>query len=118
MEVVELYELTDVERDSLLNFQLEGEYGRKTYFLKHVCDEAIDRFNNELWCFDHKEEIDRQRQALHNKRLMELMKNHDMSRAFDDLRRNFFRTLGELRKQQKWRRENRVIDVTPNDPER
>ena len=45
------------------------------------------------------------------------MKNHDMSRAFDDLRRNFFRTLGELRKHQKWRKESRVIDVTPTDAE-
>jgi hypothetical protein len=115
MDAIELYELTDSERGNLLKFQFEGEHGRKTCFLEQVCDEAIDRFNTEIWCFDNKEEIDQQLQALHNKRLMELMKNHDMSRAFDDLRRNFFRTLGELRKHQKWRKESRVIDVTPTD---
>lgn len=115
LEAMELYELTDSERGNLLGFQLEGEYGRKIYFLQNVFDEAIKLFNDELWCFDHKEEIEQQQQTLQNKRLMELMKNQDMSRAFDDLRRNFFRTLGELRKHQKWRKESRVIDVTPTD---
>jgi hypothetical protein len=39
------------------------------------------------------------------------MQNEKPIRAFDDLRRNFYRTLGELRKHQEWRRKMQVVDV-------
>jgi len=42
---------------------------------------------------------------------MELMQNEKPSRAFNDLRRNFYRTLSELRKHQEWKRKIQVIDV-------
>ena len=42
---------------------------------------------------------------------MELMQNEKPSRAFDDLRRNFYRTLSELRKHQEWKRKMQVVDV-------
>jgi hypothetical protein len=42
---------------------------------------------------------------------MELMENEKPSRAFDDLRRNFYRTLSELRKHQEWKRKMQVVDV-------
>lgn len=38
-------------------------------------------------------------------------------RTFDDLARDFYRTLSELRKQQEWRRKHTVIDVTPTSVE-
>jgi hypothetical protein len=42
---------------------------------------------------------------------MELMQNEKPSRAFDDLRRNFYRTLSELHKHREWKRKMQVVDV-------
>lgn len=42
---------------------------------------------------------------------MDLMQNERLSRAFDDLRRNFYRTLSELRKHQECKRKMQVLDV-------
>lgn len=39
--------------------------------------------------------------------------NWNNSPAKDDLSRNFYRTLKELRIQQAWRKQNQIIDVTP-----
>ena len=110
-------ELSNPTIKELLSLEYQLGDGTKDYVLNYVFQDAFETFKNEQGCFDLARDIQEQKQALQNKRLMELMKNHDMSRAFDDLRRNFFRTLGELRKHQKWRKESRVIDVTPTDAE-
>ncbi len=39
------------------------------------------------------------------------MQNEKPSRAFVDLRRNFYPTLSELRKHQDWKRKMQVVDV-------
>jgi hypothetical protein len=39
------------------------------------------------------------------------MENEKSSRALNDLRRNFYRTLSELRKHQEWKRKMQVVDV-------
>ena len=61
--------------------------------------------------FDHRLDIEKELQAVKDKRLMEIMQNEKPSRAFDDLRRNFYRTLGELRKHQEWRHKMQVVDA-------
>ena len=42
---------------------------------------------------------------------MELMQNKKPSRAFDDLRRNFYRSLSELQKHWELKRKMQVVDV-------
>jgi hypothetical protein len=44
-------------------------------------------------------------------RLIRSIAVEDLSRPTEDLNRQFFRALGELRRQQKWRKEMRVVDV-------
>ena len=44
-------------------------------------------------------------------RLINTMASEGLSRPTEDLNRQFFRALGELRRQQKWRKEMRVVDV-------
>ena len=42
---------------------------------------------------------------------MELISNEQLTRAFDDLLRNFYRTLSELRKYQDWKRKIQAVDM-------
>lgn len=64
-----------------------------------------------FWLCKNRAQIEQELQAVKDKRLMELMQNEKPSRAFDDLRRNFYRTLSELRKHQEWKRKMQVVDV-------
>jgi hypothetical protein len=43
------------------------------------------------------------------------MASDKRNRASEDLSRAFFKTLGELRRQQKWRKDTRIIDVSDAD---
>lgn len=42
---------------------------------------------------------------------MQMMQNKMSSRAFDDLRRNTYLTLSELRKHQEWKRKVQAVDM-------
>jgi hypothetical protein len=77
------------------------------YFLR----ETIKDLQKTIWICGIRPKIEEELQAVKDKRLMELMQNEKPSRAFDDLRRNFYRTLGELRKHQEWKRKMQVVDV-------
>jgi hypothetical protein len=49
------------------------------------------------------------------RRLLVELNLKDSGRVRDDLSREFFRTLSELRRQQQWRRQLEMIDVSPED---
>ena len=74
--------------------------------------DSIEELNQIIWFCDNRTQIEQELQTVKDKRLMELMQNEKPSRAFDDLRRNFYRTLSELRKHQEWKRKMQVVDVT------
>ena len=73
--------------------------------------ETIKDLGQTIWLFEIRPKTEQELQVVKDKRLMELMENEKPSRAFDDLRRNFYRTLSELRKHQEWRRKMQVVDV-------
>lgn len=50
--------------------------------------------------------------AVKEKRIFKLMVSEKNNRVSEDLSRAFFKTLGELRRQQKWRKDIRTIDVS------
>jgi hypothetical protein len=50
-----------------------------------------------------------------DQRLLALMEVPTAARARDDLSREFYRTLTELRKHQAWRQMQQLIDITPKD---
>ena len=52
-------------------------------------------------------------QRLRASRLAASVTSERNERAHDHLSRSFYKTLTELRKQQDWRRQQQVIDVTP-----
>jgi len=96
---------------NVLRYTFINDEGDEQLFLDFVLKKSISYFQDELYIFTIIREIEKQSKALHDQRLMALMENPVSSRAFDDLRRNFYRTLTELRKHQEWRRKMRAIDV-------
>ena len=96
---------------NVLRYTFINDEGDEESFLASVFKDALHYFENELKCFVSMDEIRRQSQALQDQRLMSLMENPQSSRAFDDVRRNLFRTLGELRKHQEWRRKLQAINL-------
>ena len=95
---------------NVLRYTFTNHLGEEESFLADVFRNSLQYFKNELECFEDMDEIRKQSQALQDQRLMALMENPKSSRAFDDLRRNFYRTLSELRKHQEWRRKMQAID--------
>lgn len=74
----------------------------------------LDEANALIYALDHLAEIKAVEQRVKDQRLTNLMLAEGPSRAKDDLSRNFYRTLKELRIQQAWRKQNQIIDVTPS----
>lgn len=74
--------------------------------------EARQWLNQIQWVAEHLDEIKAAIASVKEKRLLDLMQDQGIVRAHDDLSRAFYRTLGELRRQQSWRQKMGIIDVT------
>ena len=105
------FEFTNSTAKNLLRYKIENDDGDPELFWSYFLREAIEELQEIIWFCDNRAEIEQELQAVKDRRLMELMQNEKPSRAFDDLRRNFYRTLSELRKHQEWRRKMQVVDV-------
>ena len=105
------YEIFNPTAANVLRYTINNSEGDEESFLAVVFKNSLQYFQNELKCFENMDEIRKQSQALQDQRLMALMENPKSSRAFDDLRRNFYRTLTELRKHQEWRRKMQAMDI-------
>ena len=66
-----------------------------------------------IWCAEHRAQIEEEIQMIKDQRLLALMEVPTAARARDDLIREFYRTLTELRKHQAWRQRQQLIDITP-----
>jgi|SRR5450830_53743 len=75
--------------------------------------EARRWLNQIQWVAEHLDQIKAAIASIKEKRLLELMQDQGIMRAYDDLSRAFYRTLAELRRQQSWRQKMGIIDVTP-----
>lgn len=73
---------------------------------------VIEDLNKIIRFCDYHPLIEQELQAVKDIRLMESMQIEKPSRAFDDLRRNFYRTLSELRKHREWKCKMQVVDMT------
>jgi hypothetical protein len=105
------YGFTNPTAKNVLRYEIENDDGQTELFWTYVLKIAIEDLNKIIWFCDHRPKIEQELQVVKDKRLMELMQNERPSRAFDDLRRNFYRTLSELRKHQEWKRKMQVVDV-------
>lgn len=111
VEYINHYGFTNPTAKNVLRYEIENDDGQKELFWSYFLKDSITDLKQTIWFCDNRAEIEKELQAVKDKRLMELMQNERPSRAFDDLRRNFYRTLSELRKHQEWRRKMQVVDV-------
>jgi ferritin len=105
------YEFTNPTAKNVLRYEIENDDGKTELFWSYFLREAAEDLQKKIWFCDSRPKIEKELQVVKDRRLMELMQNEKPSRAFDDLRRNFYRTLGELRKHQEWKRKMQVVDV-------
>lgn len=92
-----------------------GDYtGLITLLGAKLGQRLLDEANALIYALDHLEQIKSAEQRVKDQRLTNMMLADGPSRAKDDLSRNFYRTLKELRIQQTWRKQNQIIDVTPS----
>lgn len=109
---IEEFDFTHPTAKNVLEYEIDIDDGKTERFWTYFLKIAIEDLNKIIWFCDHRPKIEQELQVVKDKRLMELMENEKPSRAFDDLRRNFYRTLSELRKHQEWKRKMQVVDVT------
>lgn len=81
--------------------------------LDQAIQKVIEESRRILWAADHQQDLLEAYARIRDTRLANKIDNERFSRAYEHLARNFYKTLGELRKQQEWRRKQQVIDVTP-----
>ncbi len=105
------YEFTNPTAKNVLRYEIENDDGETELFWNYFLRGIIKDLQKTIWLCDIRPKIEQELQVVKDKRLMELMQNEKPSRAFDDLRRNFYRSLSELRKHQEWRRKMQVVDV-------
>jgi hypothetical protein len=111
VEYIMHYEFTNPTAKNVLRYEIENDDGETELFWNYFLRGIIKDLQKTIWLCDIRPKIEQELQVVKDKRLMELMQNEKPSRAFDDLRRNFYRSLSELRKHQEWRRKMQVVDV-------
>lgn len=111
VEYIIHYEFTNPTAKDVLHYEIKNDDGETELFWNYFLRELIEDLQQTIWFCDNRTKIEEELQAVKDKRLTELMQNEKPSRAFDDLRRNFYRTLSELRKHQEWKRKMQVVDV-------
>lgn len=111
VEYINHYEFTNSTAKNVLRYEIENDDGEAELFWDYFLRDAIKDLGQTIWLCDVRPKIEQELQVVKDRRLMELMENEKPSRAFDDLRRNFYRTLSELRKHQEWKRKMQVVDV-------
>ena len=105
------YGLINSTAKNVLRYEIENDDGETEVLWDYFLRETIKDLGQTIWLCDVRPKIEQGLQVVKDKRLMELMENQKPSRAFDDLRRNFYRTLSELRKHQECKRKIQVVDV-------
>ena len=111
LEQIQSFEIKNSTAEKVAHYRFVDDEGDEQSFVAYFLVEATRQVRELVWLIDHRAQIEAELQAMRDKRLMVLMENPTSSRAFDDLRRNFYRTLGELRKHQVWRRKLQGIDA-------
>jgi hypothetical protein len=78
-----------------------------------LCDFHINSLNAKIWVYENKDLVEKTISKVKEFRLNRLLHFEGSRRATDDLNRAFFKTLSEIRKQQEWRKNHEIINVTP-----
>ena len=107
------YKLTNPTPERIASAR-SGLEGKERPLLELVLSRVRREIDDVLWIPDHQPEIEAAIVRVRDLRVLELMQMNRSKRAFDDLARDFDRTLTQLHKQQDWRmRRGKLIDITP-----
>lgn len=109
---IEGFKFVNPTPKNVLCYEFETDTGGTELFWNYFMQVATKELEEIIWLCKNQIQIQQELQAVKDKRLIEMMQNEKPSRAFDDLRRNFYRTLSELRKHQEWKRKMHVVDVS------
>jgi hypothetical protein len=110
--LIENYVLVNPTIENVIRAEVWVET-EKVSFIKLCLETFIHETQALIWYCEHRPQIEEEIQAIKDRRLLELMEAPTASRARDDLSRDFYRTLTELRKHQAWRQSQQMIDITP-----
>ena len=106
------YDLVDQTHDGIQNTLSPNGHEPVETFLRFALGEIVEESQDVIWGFENLEDIKAAIQKVKDDRFIAVIENQTTSRASEDLRRAFFRTLSELRKQQHWRYQRHAIDIT------
>lgn len=99
---------------NLAAFEYEKD-GKKEIFVNIALKTLRTRAKQAINLSSMLQKIQNGIKEVNEKRIFSLMVSEKSNRASEDLSRAFFKTLGELRRQQKWRKDIRIIDVLDAD---
>ncbi len=94
-----------------LTTEVCGDDAQDVVFLAHGCASFCEVHDAGQWLLHHREEAEAAIRQLQEKRILMAMTQSGLNRIHDDLDRAFQRTLGELRRQQNWRRDRATVTV-------
>ena len=94
-----------------LTTEVCGDDAQDVVFLAHGCVSFCEVHDAGQWLLHHREEAEAAIRQLQEKRILMAMTQSGLNRIHDDLDRAFQRTLGELRRQQNWRRDRATVTV-------
>ncbi len=94
-----------------LTSEVCGDDAQDVVYLTHGCASFCEVHDAGQWLLHHREEAEAAIRQLQEKRILMAMTQSGLNRIHDDLDRAFQRTLGELRRQQNWRRDRATVTV-------
>lgn len=108
------YGLSHPSAKNLANAMYGTESNRQP-LLSYVYQDVKRIFDGRVWAMKHRDAIEDAIAKIKDVRLLTVMLGEKSARASDALARSFYRTLGELRKQQGWRRSMAIIEAVRDD---
>lgn len=103
----------DYSDDTLMSFHVLDRMGRSVHATELWAHGVVVGYSELIEAYERRDEYFEVFQKIRVQRRIDLMAHSSLSRVSEDLNRAFAKGLAELRKQQAWRFEHRVIDVTP-----
>lgn len=103
----------DYSDDTLRCFTVVDRFDQRVHATEFIAQGLIKGLGEIIEAYEHRAEYLAAFKKVRMQRRIELMTNNRLGRPAEELSRAFARTMSELRKQQDWRRNRDVIDVTP-----
>lgn len=103
----------DYSDDTLMFFRVIDKHDQSVFATEFLAHNVVMGYAEIIDAYERRDDYFEVFQKIRVQRRIDLMSHSSLSRVSEDLNRAFAKGLAELRKQQAWRFEHRVIDVTP-----